>query len=125
MLGGTAMAASKGLIGISMPTKSSARWIADGANLVKSLEQKGYKTDLQYADDDIPNQLAQVENMITKGSKILVIAAIDGTTLSNDLKQAHDSGIKVIAYDRLIRSEERRVGQECVSTCRSRWAPYN
>src|SRR3546814_3104423 len=70
MLGGTAMAASKGLIGISMPTKSSARWIADGANLVKSLEQKGYKTDLQYADDDIPNQLAQVENMITKGSKI-------------------------------------------------------
>src|SRR3546814_10863181 len=72
MLGGTAMAASKGLIGISMPTKSSARWIADGANLVKSLEQKGYKTDLQYADDDIPNQLAQVENMITKGSKILV-----------------------------------------------------
>ncbi|MFC3676247.1 multiple monosaccharide ABC transporter substrate-binding protein [Ferrovibrio xuzhouensis] len=104
MLGGTAMAASKGLIGISMPTKSSARWIADGANLVKSLEQKGYKTDLQYADDDIPNQLAQVENMITKGSKILVIAAIDGTTLSNALKQAHDSGIKVIAYDRLIRN---------------------
>src|SRR3546814_14720079 len=71
---------------------------------LKSLEQKGYKTDLQYADDDIPNQLAQVENMITKGSKILVIAAIDGTTLSNALKQAHDSGIKVIAYDRLIRN---------------------
>src|SRR3546814_19819611 len=57
-----------------------------------------------YADDDSPNQLAQVENMITKGSKILVIAAIDGTTLSNALKQAHDSGIKVIAYDRLIRN---------------------
>src|SRR3546814_17195735 len=109
MLGGTAMAASKGLIGISMPTKSSARWIADGANLVKSLEQKGYKTDLQYADDDIPNQLAQVENMITKGSKILVIAAIDGTNLSNALKQ---------------RSEERRDGQECGSTCKSRGMPY-
>src|SRR3546814_19590617 len=96
MLGGTAMAASKGLIGISMPTKSSARWIADGANLVKSLEQKGYNTDLHYADDDIPNQLAQVENMITKGSKILVIAAIDGTTLSNALKQAPNRGIQEI-----------------------------
>jgi len=102
-LGSPAFAASKGLVGISMPTKSSARWIADGNNLVKSLQQKGYSTDLQYADDDIPNQLAQVENMITKGSKVLVIAAIDGTTLSDALKQAHDQGIKVIAYDRLIR----------------------
>ena len=50
-----------------MPTKSSARWIADGDNMVKYFKEKGYKTDLQYADDDIPNQLAQIENMITKG----------------------------------------------------------
>jgi putative multiple sugar transport system substrate-binding protein len=47
--------------------------------------------------------LAQVENMITKGEKVLVIAAIDGTTLSNALQHAADAGIKVIAYDRLIR----------------------
>jgi putative multiple sugar transport system substrate-binding protein len=102
--GNPALAASKGLIGISMPTKSSARWIADGDNLVKSLKQKGYDADLQYAEDDIPNQLSQVENMITKGAKVLVIAAIDGTTLSDALKQAHENGIKVIAYDRLIRN---------------------
>lgn len=101
--GPSAQAADKGLIGVSMPTKSSARWIADGANMVKSLEAKGYSADLQYAEDDIPNQLAQIENMITKGVKVLVIAAIDGTTLSDALKQAHDKGIKVIAYDRLIR----------------------
>ena len=85
-----------------MPTKSSARWIADGDNMVKVLQSKGYKTDLQYADDDIPNQLAQVENMVTKGDKVLVIAAIDGTTLSNALQKAADAGIKVISYDRLI-----------------------
>ena len=77
-----ANAQDKGLIAISMPTKSSARWIADGANMVKYFKDKGYKTDLQYAEDDIPNQLAQIENMVTKGSKVLVIAAIDGTTLS-------------------------------------------
>jgi len=99
----TAMAEDKGLIGISMPTKSSARWIADGDNMVKVFTEKGYATDLQYADDDIPNQLAQIENMVTKGVKVLVIAAIDGTTLSAVLQQAHDAGIKVIAYDRLIR----------------------
>ncbi|ATB39439.1 sugar ABC transporter substrate-binding protein [Cystobacter fuscus] len=96
----------KATIGVSMPTKSSARWIDDGNNMVKALQAKGYKVDLQYAEDDIPNQLAQIENMLTKGSKVLVIAAIDGTTLSNALQQAADQGIKVIAYDRLIRDSK-------------------
>ena len=103
LAGSAAIAQDKGTIGISMPTKSSARWIADGDNMVKVFTEKGYGTDLQYAEDDIPNQLAQIENMVTKGVKVLVIAAIDGTTLSAILQQAHDSGIKVIAYDRLIR----------------------
>jgi putative multiple sugar transport system substrate-binding protein len=97
------LAQSKGTIGIAMPTKSSARWISDGNSMVEQFEAAGYKTDLQYAEDDIPNQLAQIENMIVKGVDVLVIAAIDGTTLSNALQQAADSGIKVIAYDRLIR----------------------
>jgi putative multiple sugar transport system substrate-binding protein len=96
-------AQDKGTIGISMPTKSSARWISDGDSMVKQFTEAGYGTDLQYAEDDIPNQLAQIENMITKGVKVLVIAAIDGTTLSNALENAQASGIKVIAYDRLIR----------------------
>ncbi|HEU0243743.1 MAG TPA: substrate-binding domain-containing protein, partial [Candidatus Limnocylindrales bacterium] len=92
-------AAGSGLVGIAMPTKSSARWIADGDNMVKVFKEKGYKTDLQYAEDDIPNQLAQIENMITKGVKVLVIASIDGTTLSKALQNAADKGVKVIAYD--------------------------
>ncbi|WLA80091.1 multiple monosaccharide ABC transporter substrate-binding protein [Bradyrhizobium elkanii] len=98
-----ALAQSKPTIGIAMPTKSSARWIDDGNNMVKVLKERGYGTDLQYAEDDIPNQLSQVENMVTKGAKVLVIAAIDGTTLSDVLKQAKAQGITVIAYDRLIR----------------------
>jgi len=103
---GQAEAQSKGAIGISMPTKSSARWIDDGNNMVKYFQERGYTPDLQYADDDIPNQLAQIENMITKGVKVLVIAAIDGTTLSGALQQAADRGVKVIAYDRLIRGSK-------------------
>ena len=98
-----AFAQDKGLVGISMPTKSSARWIGDGNSMVDQFTAAGYTTDLQYAEDDIPNQLAQIENMITKGAKVLVIAAIDGTTLSNALDNAAAAGIKVIAYDRLIR----------------------
>lgn len=99
-----ASAADKGYVGVSMPTKSSARWIDDGNNMVKNLEAKGYKADLQYADDDIPNQLAQIENMVTKGVKVLVIAAIDGTTLTDVLSKAHEKGVKIFAYDRLIRN---------------------
>jgi len=106
LFGGTAQAQDKGMVGVSMPTKSSARWISDGDSMVKSLKDKGYKADLQYADDDIPNQLAQIENMITKKVKVLVIAAIDGTTLSNALQKAADAGIKVIAYDRLIKGSK-------------------
>lgn len=99
-------AQDKGTVGIAMPTKSSARWIDDGNNMVKQLKEAGYETDLQYAEDDIPNQLAQIENMIVKGVKVLVIASIDGTTLSNALENAAAANIKVVAYDRLIRDSE-------------------
>lgn len=98
-----ALAQTKPTVGVAMPTKASARWIADGDNMVKVLKERGYNTDLQYAEDDIPNQLSQIENMVTKGAKVLVIASIDGTTLSDVLSQAKAKGITVIAYDRLIR----------------------
>ncbi|OLU16796.1 sugar ABC transporter substrate-binding protein [Pseudomonas sp. PA1(2017)] len=99
-------AAEKGFVGIAMPTKSSARWIDDGNNMVKQLEKAGYKADLQYAEDDIPTQVSQIENMMVKGVNVLVIAAIDGTTLTNALENANAADIKVIAYDRLIRDSE-------------------
>jgi putative multiple sugar transport system substrate-binding protein len=101
--GFSALAQDKGLIGISMPEKTTLRWIQDGDALKAALEAKGYAVDMQYAGDDIPNQLAQLENMVTKGSKALVIAALDGTTLSSVLQQAGDKGVKVFAYDRLIK----------------------
>ncbi|HZG04920.1 MAG TPA: multiple monosaccharide ABC transporter substrate-binding protein [Streptomyces sp.] len=95
--------AKGGTIGIAMPTKSSERWIADGENMVKAFRAKGYKTDLQYGDDKVENQVAQIENMISKGHEALVIAAIDGSSLTNVLDRAKDAGIPVISYDRLIR----------------------
>lgn len=94
--------ASEGYVGIAMPTKSSSRWISDGNAMLEQFKAAGYEADLQYAEDDIPNQLAQIENMIVKGVDVLVIAAIDGTTLSNVLENANAAGIRVISYDRLI-----------------------
>ncbi len=89
-------------IGIAMPTQSSERWIKDGAAMKEILEAKGYTVDLQYAEDDIPTQKSQIENMITKGAAVLVIAAIDGSTLSDTLDAAAAGGVKIISYDRLL-----------------------
>nr|WP_202919621.1 multiple monosaccharide ABC transporter substrate-binding protein [Streptomyces adustus] len=91
-----------GTIGIAMPTKSSERWIADGNNVVKNLESKGYKTKLVYGEDDPDQQVSQIENLITQGVKALIVAAIDNKSLNNVLQQAADAHIPVIAYDRLI-----------------------
>ncbi|MFC5470708.1 multiple monosaccharide ABC transporter substrate-binding protein [Cohnella suwonensis] len=99
-------AGEKGTIGIAMPTKSSERWVNDGANMVKEFEALGYKTDLQYGEDVIENQVSQIENMITKGVKLLVIASIDGESLTEVLQKAADANIPVIAYDRLIKKSE-------------------
>jgi putative multiple sugar transport system substrate-binding protein len=70
--------------------------------MVKALNEMGYRTDLQFADDDIATQRAQIENMISKGANVLVITAIDGTTLTDVLQKAKDADVLVIAYDHLI-----------------------
>ncbi len=103
--GGTSDAGkdSKGnLIGVAMPTQSLQRWNQDGSNMKSELEGKGYTVDLQYANNDVNTQVQQIENMITKGCNILVIASIDGSALTDVLSKASDNNIKVIAYDRLI-----------------------
>ncbi|MFO7295579.1 MAG: sugar ABC transporter substrate-binding protein [Clostridia bacterium] len=94
------------LIGVAMPTQSLQRWNQDGANLKAQLEAKGYKVDLQYANNDVNTQIQQIENMILKGCKVLVIASIDGSALTDVLKKAAENNIKVIAYDRLIMQSE-------------------
>ncbi|MEV1238666.1 multiple monosaccharide ABC transporter substrate-binding protein [Nonomuraea sp. NPDC050022] len=101
----SASAGSAGaLVGVTMPTKSSERWIHDGDNVKTSLEKLGYKVDLQYAENDIPTQVNQIENQITKGAKLLIIASIDGTAITTQLQEAADKKIPVVAYDRLIRN---------------------
>jgi len=103
---GGAAAEEGGLIGIAMPTKALERWNRDGAHLKALLEDAGFQTSLQYADNKTDQQISQIENMINDGAKVLVIASIDGTTLGPVLEQAAAKDIKVIAYDRLINETE-------------------
>ena len=89
-------------VGISMPTKDLMRWDEDGTNMKRQLESSGLTVDLQYANYDVSTQIAQIESMINSGCKVLVIAAIDGPSLWEVVDEAHEKGIAVIAYDRLI-----------------------
>lgn len=92
-----------GKVGVSMPTKSLQRWNEDGAYLETNLKAAGYEVDLQYAgDNDVPTQINQLENMIASGVEVLIIAAIEGDSLTEVLASAKEKGISVIAYDRLI-----------------------
>ena len=97
----SALAAEK--VGVSMPTKSLQRWNEDGEYLKKEFEAAGYEVDLQYAgDNDVPTQVAQLENMILGGAKVLVITAIESTALGTVLATAKELGIKVVCHDRII-----------------------
>ncbi len=104
--GGDASAAAGGKVGVSMPTQTSERWIADGEAVESQLKEAGFEVDLQFANDDIPTQSQQIDQMIAQDVKVLIIAAIDGTALAPQLDAAAAKGIKVIAYDRLIRDSD-------------------
>lgn len=95
-----------GLIGVAMPTKDLQRWNQDGSNMEAQLKEAGYEVDLQYASNDIQTQVSQIENMISNGCQLLVIASIDGDSLGTVLAQAKEANIPVIAYDRLIMNSD-------------------
>lgn len=89
-------------VGVAMPTTTSLRWIADGENVTAQLEALGHEVDLVYADDDVPTQVAQLEQMVDDGVDALVVGAIDGSALRDVLARAGAAQIPVISYDRLI-----------------------
>lgn len=91
------------LVGVAMPTTTSPRWIADGENVTAQLEALGHDVDLQFAEDDVPTQVAQIEAMLDAGAEALVVGSIDGTALKDVLARAAAQDVPVIAYDRLIR----------------------
>ncbi len=102
--GGSAGGGTK--VGVSMPTKDLQRWNQDGANMQSELEAEGYEVDLQYASNDVQTQVSQIENMISSGANVLVIAAIEGSSLGEALDMAKSAGIPVVAYDRLLMNSD-------------------
>jgi putative multiple sugar transport system substrate-binding protein len=101
-----AAAAAGTKVGVSMPTKDLQRWNQDGSNMQAELEAAGYEVDLQFASNDVQTQVSQIENMISSGANVLVIAAIEGSSLGEALDMAKAANIPVIAYDRLLMNSD-------------------
>ncbi len=93
-------------VGLAMPTQSSERWINDGANMKSQLEALGAEVSLQYAEDDVQQQVSQIENLIAQQMDCIVIAAVDSGSLTTVEQSAADAGIPIIAYDRLLMDTE-------------------
>ena len=89
-------------VGIAMPTKSLERWNRDGSYLEEQFKNKGYEVSLTYSDNKIDQQVKDIESLIADDVDLLVIAAIDGESLTQVLSDAKEEGIPVISYDRLI-----------------------
>ncbi|MGO3884969.1 MAG: substrate-binding domain-containing protein, partial [Mycetocola sp.] len=92
------------LIGVALPAKTSENWVLAGDLFTNGLEEAGFKADVQYAAAGSPvaDQQAQIQSMVTKGAKVIVIGAADGGQLSTQVEAAKEAGATVIAYDRLI-----------------------
>jgi len=94
--------AADSVIGVSLPQKTSENWVLAEKLFNDDLSGAGFKQDVQFANGGVAEQQNQIDAMITKGAKVLVVGAIDGGQLGGQLKSAKEKGITVIAYDRLL-----------------------
>ncbi len=103
--GSTGAAAGAGtLVGVALPQKTSENWVLAEQLFKDGLTAAGFKADVQFANGGVSEQQNQIQSMVTKGAKVIVVGAIDGSQLGTQLKAAKDAGATVIAYDRLVKN---------------------
>ncbi|NVK74775.1 MAG: D-xylose ABC transporter substrate-binding protein [Oceanospirillaceae bacterium] len=90
-------------IGLLMSDLRLERWQKDRDLFTEAAESMGAKVYTQSANGDANTQISQIENMISRGVDVLVIVPENGEVLGNVLSEAKAEGIKVLAYDRLIK----------------------
>ncbi|MGN7149061.1 substrate-binding domain-containing protein [Arthrobacter sp. SAFR-179] len=93
-------------IGVALPQKTSENWVLAEKLFNDGLSGAGFKADVQFANGGVSEQQNQISAMVTKGAKVIIVGAIDGSQLGTQLKQAKDSGATIIAYDRLLLNTE-------------------
>ncbi|MGA4508546.1 substrate-binding domain-containing protein [Propionibacteriaceae bacterium G1746] len=94
------------LIGVALPQKTSENWVLAEQLFKDGLKEAGYESDVQFANGGVSEQQNQIQAMVTKGAKVIIVGAIDGSQLGTQLKAAKDAGITVVAYDRLLKNTD-------------------
>jgi len=89
-------------IGLSLPTQQEERWVRDKATMEEAAKKAGVDIAVQVANMDAAKQDSQVENLISQGIDVLILAPHDAKAAASTVDKAHKAGIKVIAYDRLV-----------------------
>ena len=103
----TAAPASSTLaVGIILPTRDETRWTQDEARFKEALDAAGYQVEILFSEKDSAKEKANVESLLTKGIKVLIITPVDGTAAASSAAAARAAGVKVISYDRLIRETD-------------------
>ena len=99
---GQAMADAKNpKIGFSIDDLRVERWSRDRDYFVAAATGLGAKVFVQSADANEQKQIAQIENLISRGVDVIVIVPYNATVLNNAIKEAKKANIKVLSYDRL------------------------
>jgi len=93
-------------VGIVLPTKDEPRWIQDEARFNAALETAGYSAEILFSQGSSAREKENVEALITKGAKVIIICPHDATAAAAAADEAREAGIKVVSYDRLIRETE-------------------
>src|SRR5512138_2166627 len=92
-------------VGLSFSDFATERWKNEDALMRKLLEEKGYEVISQEANHDVKLQNDQIDNMVAQGVKGLIVIAEDGAAAATAVDKAAKAGVKVIAYDRLIKTK--------------------
>jgi len=94
------------LIGFSMGTTREERWFKDRDLFLARAQELGATVSVTLSDYDVEKQILQIENLISQGVSVIVVIPADSEKISPAIEKANQAGVKVIAYDRLIRNSD-------------------
>lgn len=89
-------------VGIVLPARDEPRWIQDEASFTSILGDAGFTSEVLFSQGSSATELSNVESLIDQGIDVLVICAQDANAAVQAVETAHDAGVKVICYDRLV-----------------------
>lgn len=94
------------IIGFSLDSLKEPIWKINKREFIEKANELGAEVIVEQANSDDNVQLSQIDKLIAEGVNVLVVAPHDGEICAKAVEKAHNAGIKIIAYDRLIKNSD-------------------